>query len=101
MKIRKLQRQNDKHEWVDDTYACHDETGGCVFRYNSTWGRIGSYYNLQLKKMNVSLDEIETVISPTTGWRWLPTEVIADNQASTYLNELDEACHIHPFPFED
>ncbi|MEM7028919.1 MAG: hypothetical protein AAF629_04955 [Chloroflexota bacterium] len=96
MKIRKLQRQNENQEWIDDTYACKDEAGKVVFRYNSTWGRIGSFYNILLKKQPISLDEIETVISPTKGWRWLPIEVIEDHQVGHYLTQLDESCAIYP-----
>ncbi|MEM7029641.1 MAG: hypothetical protein AAF629_08750 [Chloroflexota bacterium] len=96
MKIRKLQRQNDSDQWINDTYAYQDKTGQVVFRCNAAWERFGGFYNRVLAKNGTSLEKIETVIYPTRGWRWLPTEVIDDQTADIYLEQLERDCQIPP-----
>ncbi len=92
MRLRRLQRKDD--EWYDDAYAVEDSTGQVIFHYNLTWERIGSFYNGQLQETGVSLEEIETVIQPSDGLRWLPIEVIAEEEVESFLEALDEACDI-------
>jgi hypothetical protein len=93
MKVRRLQRKNDEGQWYDDAYAVEESSGQVVFHYNLTWEKIGSYYNGKLKRSGVSLEEIETIIQPTKGLRWLPIEVV-EEEAKSFLERLDEACAI-------
>ena len=98
MKLRRLQRR-DETGWYDDAYAFEDETGRVIFRYNLTWERTGSVYNGKLQETGATLEEIETVIKPNEGLRWLPLEVIPAEKVTSFLVALDEACAIpkpHP-----
>lgn len=65
-----------------------------IFRYNLTWEQVGSIYNGKLEETGVSLEEIETVIMSGDEWRWLPIEVVAEEEAASFLETLDEACAI-------
>lgn len=98
MKVRRLQRKDDEGQWYDDAYAVEESPGLVVFHYNLTWEKIGSYYNGKLKRSGVSLGEIETVIQPTRGLRWLPIELV-EEETKSFLERLDEACAIpKPLP---
>jgi hypothetical protein len=93
MRLRRLQRK-DEEGWYDDAYAFEDDADEVIFRYNLTWERIGSRYNGKLRESRVSLAEIETVIEPNEGLRWLPIEVIAEEEVESFLAALDETCAI-------
>jgi hypothetical protein len=94
MKLRRLQRQDKQDRWYDDAYAFEDSEGQVIFRYNLTWDRVGSIYNGKLQESGVSLAEIETVLQPGDRFRWLPLEVIEEDEVETFLEALDEACAI-------
>jgi hypothetical protein len=82
MKVRRLQRQDKRDQWYDDAYAYENETGQVIFCYNLTWDRVGS------------LEAIETVLQPGDRFRWLPVEVVAEEEVEAFLEALDEACAI-------
>lgn len=94
MRLRQLQRQNEEGQWFDDAYAFEDNSGQVIFRYNLTWGRVGARCNGQIREAGISLEDIETVIPPGEGLRWLPIEVIADEAVEAFLTNLDERCGI-------
>jgi hypothetical protein len=94
IRVRRLQRQNEQNKWYDDAYAVEDRDGQVTFYYNLTWDRVGAKYNRQLKETGISLDEIDTVLQPGDRFRWLPVEVIDDDQSAAFLEELDERCAI-------
>lgn len=94
MRLRRLQFKDDDGQWVDDAYAFENNAGQVIFRYNLTWEQVGSIYNGKLQETGVSLEEIETVIMPGDEWRWLPIEVVAEEEAASFLEALDEVCAI-------
>jgi hypothetical protein len=94
MKLRRLQVKDEDGQWYDDAYAFEDDTGRVIFRYNLTWERIGSRYNGRLQKNGVSLEQIEPVIPPHDGLRWLPVEIIEEKELASYLAVLDRTCAI-------
>jgi hypothetical protein len=94
MKVRRLQRQDKRDQWYDDAYAYENETGQVIFCYNLTWDRVGSTYNGKLQESGVSLEAIETVLQPGDRFRWLPVEVVAEEEVEAFLEALDEACAI-------
>ncbi|GIK36941.1 MAG: hypothetical protein BroJett011_07740 [Chloroflexota bacterium] len=94
MRIRRLLRRDEGEPWYDDAYAFEDSSGKVIFRYNLTWERIGSKYNGKIRETGLSLEEIDTLILPSESLRWLPIEVIAEENAETFLEILDEACAI-------
>lgn len=94
MRVRRLQFKDQDGQWYDEAYAFEDRTGQMMLRYNLTWERIGSRYNGQLQESGVSLDQIETVISPNDDLRWLPVQVIEEDGVASFLAALDEACAI-------
>ncbi|MCE7988162.1 MAG: hypothetical protein DYG89_43945 [Caldilinea sp. CFX5] len=94
MRVRRLQRKFEENKWVDDAYAYEDQQGFIAFRYNLTWGRMGSSYNQKIKKTGVTLEKIDAVIPSGQGLRWLPIEVIKDDEVVAYLAALDENCMI-------
>lgn len=94
MKLRRLQRQDKNDQWYDDAYVYEDNEGQVIFRYNLTWDRVGSTYNGKLRETGVSLEEVETVLRPGDRFRWLPIEVIEEDQVEAFLEELNEACAI-------
>lgn len=89
-----MQFKDDDGQWYDDAYAFENDAGQVVFRYNLTWEQVGSIYNGKLQETDVSLEEIETVIMPGDEWRWLPIEVVAKEEAASFLKALDEICDI-------
>ena len=93
MRLRRLQYQEDDGQWYD-AYAFEDHTSQVIFRYNLTWEQVGSIYNGKLQETNIPLEEVETVIMPGDEWRWLPIEVIAEDQVETFLEQLEEVCAI-------
>ena len=97
MRLRKLQRRNESKTWFDDVYVYEDNTGQVTFCYNLAWGRIGSFYVGKIREIGATLADIETLIAPNENLRWLPIEIIDDDQAEAYLDELDQACAI-PYP---
>ncbi len=94
MKLRKVQRLDEDEGWFDDGYAFENSKGQIVFRYNLAWGRVGAACNVKIKERGVLLGEIETVIPPGDGLRWLPIEVIEEDKIEDFLVVLDEACAI-------
>jgi hypothetical protein len=94
MKIRKLQRLDENGTWFDDAYAFENDEGQVIFRYNLAWGRVGAAHNAQLRKTKPRLEDIETIISPGDSLRWLPVEIIAKEEAVSFLTALDVACAI-------
>jgi hypothetical protein len=94
IRVRRLQRQNERNEWYDDAYALEDHDGQVTFCYNLTWDRVGARYNSQLKETGIPLDEVDTVLQPGDQFRWLPVEEIEDEQSTTFLEELDKRCAI-------
>jgi len=97
MKLRKLQRRNESQVWFDDVYVYEDTTGQVIFCYNLAWGRIGSFYVGKIRETGATLEDIDTLITPNENLRWLPIEIIDDDQAEAYLDELDQTCSI-PYP---
>jgi hypothetical protein len=93
MRIRRLQRRLDG-VWVDDAYVYEKQNGQVIFRYNLTWERIGSNMNGLLRAAGTPIETIETVISPSEDLRWLPIEIIENEQAPAYFAALDQACAI-------
>ncbi len=96
MRARILQRKDDDGQWFDDCYALENSDGQVKFETNLTWEKIGLYYNRKLQETGVSLDEIETVLMPGNeeDWRWLPVEVVEENESETFLEDLNERCCI-------
>jgi hypothetical protein len=94
MKLRKLQRLDEDGVWFGDAYAFENSEGQVVFQYNLAWGRVGAACNVKLRESGVSLEEIETVISSGDELRWLPVEVIEEEEVEAFLAALDEACAI-------
>ena len=94
MRVRRLQRTDEDGQWYDDAYAVEDNTGQVIFHYNLTWERVGSNCNAKLRETGVSLEEIETVIPSGEEWRWLPIEMVAEEEAEAILEALDDACDI-------
>ncbi len=95
MKVRKLQQLNDDQVWVDDAYAYEDDQEGVEFRYNTlTWGRVGASLNRKIQKENISLEDIETIIPPDEEVRWLPIEIISDEEINDVIAALDETCKL-------
>lgn len=94
MRLRRLKFKDDDGQWYDDAYAFENNAGQVIFRYNLTWEQVGSIYNGKLQETGVSLEEIETVIMSGDEWRWLPIEVVAEEEAASFLETLDEACAI-------
>lgn len=92
VRIRKLQLLTESNTWLDDAYAYEDETDQVIFHYNLDWGRMGSFYSTQLKKFGATLEDVETIIYPTKGMRWLPIEEIDDDKINDHLARL-EAIH--------
>ena len=91
MRIRKLQLLDNRKGWFDDAYAYENDANQVIFRYSFGWGRMGAFYNGQLKKFGASLENIESVIHPTQGLRWLPIEEVDDHQVDDYLADFNEA----------
>jgi hypothetical protein len=94
MKYRRLQRRFDSGEWTDDAYAYENQHGQVVFRYNLTWGRMGSHLNQQIKERGLSLTMLEKLLPSGKELRWLPIQVITDEQSAVFCAALDQACAI-------
>lgn len=94
MRVRKLQRKDENGAWFDDCYAFENEMGRVVFQYNLAWGRVGAACSVKIRKAGTSLEAIETVIPAGESLRWLPIEVIEDDQVEAFLEKLNEACDI-------
>ncbi len=94
MRLRKLQRLNEEGVWFDDGYVFENSEGQVIFRYNLAWGRVGAACNVKIREAGTQLEEIETVIPPGDGLRWLPIEVIAEEEVEPFLEALDETCDI-------
>ena len=94
MRLRKLQRLDEDGTWFDDAYAFENNEGQVIFRYNLAWGRVGAAYNVKIQAARIQLEEIETIIQPSDGLRWLPIEIIAEEAVEAHLAALDEACAI-------
>lgn len=94
MRYRKLQRKFDASEWVDEAYAYENRQGQVIFRYNLTWGRMGSHLNQQIKDTGLSLAMLETILPSNQEIRWLPIQIVADEQAEACCVMLDQACAI-------
>jgi hypothetical protein len=94
MRLSKLQRLNEEGVWFDDGYAFENSEGQVIFRYNLAWGRVGATCNVKMREAGTQLEEIETIIPPGDGLRWLPIEVIAEEEVESFLEALDEACAI-------
>jgi len=95
MRVRILQARDEDGRWSDEAYAQEKDEGEVIFKYNLAWDRVGSYYNGKLQESGVRLEEIETVIEPNNeALRWLPVEVVADEAAEAFLEELDKRCYI-------
>ncbi len=94
MKLRILQAQDENDEWYDDAYAYEDSHGQVIFCYNLTWERMGSNCNAKLRERGTLLEEVETVIETGDRLRWLPIEVIAEEEVESYLEVLNERCAI-------
>ena len=94
MKVRKLQRLNEKEQWEDHGYAYEREDGRASFRYNNlVLGRIGARYNVQLREAKTKLEDVHLVIPATKRLRWLEVEVI-EGDPEEIKARLDEACKI-------
>ena len=96
IRIRLLQRKNDESQWYDDAYVLENQEGELTFHYNLTWERTGSNINGKLQQNDnlITLENIETLIAPNQGLRWLDIEQIPDDQIEAFLEELDERCAI-------
>ena len=94
MKVRKLQRLDEAGVWFDDAYAYEDKQGQTIFRYNLAWGRVGARHNRALRQQQTPLEQIETIIPPGEGLRWLPLETIPAEEVPAFLAHLNEACAI-------
>ena len=94
MRYRKLQRKFDAGEWIDEAYAYENRQGQVIFRYNLTWGRMGSHLNQQIKDRDLSLAILETILPSSQEIRWLPIQTVADEQAESFCIILDQACAI-------
>lgn len=95
MRIRILEAKDEDGRWYQEAYAYEADPGQVLFVYNLLWERVGSYYNDKLKETGISLEKIETVIEPDNDdLRWLPVEVIEENEVEAYLEKLDETCGI-------
>jgi len=94
MKVRKLQRLNEKEQWEDHGYAYERTDGRASFRYNNlVLGQIGARYNVQLRKAKTKLEDVHQVIPATKRLRWLDIEVI-EGDPQEIKARLDEACKI-------
>jgi hypothetical protein len=95
MRLRRLQQLDEVDGWYDDAYAYENDEGRVVFRYNLTWERVGARYNKKFAEAGISLEKVETAL-PLDGqtMRWLPIEVIEEDQVEAFLEELDAACDI-------
>lgn len=89
-----LIHEDEEGQWYDDAYAYEDSAGKVIFRYNLTWERLGSTYYGRIRDAGISLEEVDPVILPSDGLRWLPIEIIAEQNAKSFLEVLDEACAI-------
>ena len=96
IRMRLLQRKNDEGQWYDDAYILENKEGEVTFHYNLTWERTGANINgkLQQNDNTITLENIEILIPPNQGLRWLDIEQIADDQTETFLEELDDRCAI-------
>jgi hypothetical protein len=95
MRIRRLQRKDENDLWYDDAYVYEDENGQVIFCCNLTWESVGRHYYREFKKSGVPIEEVETVLSLDGQiMRWLPIEIIEEDQVESYLEALDEACAI-------
>ncbi len=95
MKIRRLQRKDENDQWYDDAYVYEDENGQVIFCCNLTWESVGRRYYREFKNSGVPIEEVETVLAlDGQTMRWLPIEVIEENQVESYLEALNEACAI-------
>ena len=94
MRLRKLQRLDEDGVWFDDGYVFENSEGQVIFRYNLAWGRVGAACNAKIRAAGTRLEEIETIIPPGEELRWLPIEVVAEEQIESFLAALDEACAI-------
>ena len=94
MKVRKLQRLNEKEEWEDHGYAYEREDGRASFRYNVlVLGQIGARYNVHLREAKTKLEEVHQVIPATQRLRWLAIEEIKGDPEEIKAN-LDKACQM-------
>ena len=96
IRVRLPQRKNDEGQWYDDAYILENKEHELTFHYNLTWERTGANINHQLQQNNVliTLENIEGLIAPNQGLRWLEIEHIPDHLTETFLEELDERCAI-------
>lgn len=95
MKIRRLQRKDEHEQWYDDAYVYENEDGQVIFCCNLTWESVGRRYYKAFQESGVPIEDVETVLSlDGRTMRWLPLEVIADDQVALFLEKLDEACDI-------
>lgn len=85
MKLHRLQRLDGQAQWYDDAYAVENRRDRITFHYNLTWDRVGSTYNRKLQESAVALESIETVLLPGKRWRWLPVEMMAENEVGAFL----------------
>jgi hypothetical protein len=94
MRVRKVQRLDEEGAWFDDCYAFENSEGDVVFRYNLAWGRVGAACNVKIREGDTPLEEVESVIPPGDALRWLPVEVVPDEEAAAFMEALDEVCDI-------
>ena len=95
MKIRRLQRKDERNQWYDDAYVYEDEEGRLIFNCNLTWESVGRRYYHKFKESGLLIEEVETVLSlDGQSMRWLPVEEVEDAHSEAFLEELDERCAI-------
>ena len=94
IRVRLLQFKDEQDGWYDDAYMVEDKRGVLTFHYNLTWDRVGARINGQLKTGNFTLEEVEAVLPIGENQRWLDIVKVEDDQAETFLEELDERCAI-------
>lgn len=92
VRIRRLQAQDEKGRWYNDSYAIETPDGQVEFRYNLTWEHMGGRYANQIRDSGLQLNKIDQVLSEPK-LKWLPVETL-DLSYAAATEVLDRECHI-------
>ena len=90
VKFRRLQVCDKRGRWYTDAYAIEDEHRQVLLRYPLSWEHLGSDYNAQIRKLELSLEQLEMLLKGPQ-LRWLAVESLALDFAHA-IKQLDREC---------
>ena len=92
IRIRRLQRKDEKGKWYTDAYAIETPDKRTLLRYPLSWEQVGARYNAEIQRRRLTLERLDELWSGRNlQWLEIETWSVPYDEA---LQRLNRECHI-------